>query len=138
MQIEVGQILDGKVKGITKFGAFISLAGGKTGMVHISEIAFNYVKDISEHLKENQDVRVKVISIDPTGKIGLSIKQAEKPVSKTAPSQVDWSKSTTPRATSFEDMLSRFKADSDEKISSMKKPESRRGGYSRRNNNYDE
>lgn len=76
MQLEVGNILEGKVTGITKFGAFIELSGGKTGMVHISEVASSYVKEISDHLTQNQVVKVKVIGISPEGKVSLSIKQA--------------------------------------------------------------
>lgn len=76
MQLEVGSILEGKVTGITKFGAFVELPGSKTGMVHISEVASAYVKEISEHLSLNQVVKVKVIGITPEGKVSLSIKQA--------------------------------------------------------------
>lgn len=81
MELTVGSIVEGKVKTITKFGAFISLPDGKTGMVHISEIAHAYVNDIHEHLTEGQDVKVMVIAIDPAGKINLSIKRTlEAPV----------------------------------------------------------
>lgn len=76
MQLEVGNVLEGKVTGITKFGAFVELPGGKTGMVHISEIASSYVKEISDHLSINDTVKVKVIGITPEGKVSLSIKQA--------------------------------------------------------------
>lgn len=75
MEFEVGAIVEGKVTGITKFGAFVSLPGNKTGMVHISEIAHAYVSDINEHLTVGQEVKVKVIAIDPAGKINLSIKK---------------------------------------------------------------
>lgn len=75
MELAIGAILEGKVTGITKFGAFVSLPGGKTGMVHISEIAHAYVSDINEYLSVGQDVKVKVIAIDPAGKINLSIKK---------------------------------------------------------------
>ena len=76
MPIQVGQILEGKVSGITSFGAFIQLPDGKTGLVHISEVAGEYVKDINDHLKGNQIVKVKVLSIDSNGRISLSIKKA--------------------------------------------------------------
>ncbi|KAJ3197125.1 hypothetical protein HK101_005865 [Irineochytrium annulatum] len=76
MAIEVGTKLEGKVTGITHFGAFVDLSGGVTGLVHISEIADNYVKDVNDHLKLNDLVTVKVINVDKDGKIGLSIKQA--------------------------------------------------------------
>ena len=76
MQLEVGSILEGRVTGITKFGAFIELPGGKTGMVHISEVASSYVKEITDYLSMNQMVKVKIIGITPEGKVSLSIKQA--------------------------------------------------------------
>ncbi|QAY67435.1 S1 domain-containing RNA-binding protein [Paenibacillus protaetiae] len=76
MAIEVGAKLEGKVTGITHFGAFVDLSGGVTGLVHISEIADNYVKDVKDHLKIDDIVTVKVINVDKDGKIGLSIKQA--------------------------------------------------------------
>ena len=75
MELAVGAIVEGKVTGITKFGAFVALEGGKTGMVHISEIAHAYVSDINEYLAVGQEVKVKVIAIDPAGKINLSIKK---------------------------------------------------------------
>lgn len=76
MSIQVGTKLEGKVTGITHFGAFVELPGGVTGLVHISEIADNYVKDVKDHLKIEDVVTVKVINVDKDGKIGLSIKQA--------------------------------------------------------------
>lgn len=76
MAIEVGNILEGKVTGITDFGAFVDLPDGKSGMVHISEVAPTYVNKISDHLTEGQAVKVKVLSIGDNGKISLSIKKA--------------------------------------------------------------
>lgn len=76
MQLEVGKIYEGKVTGITKFGAFVELEKGTTGMVHISEIANTYVSEIKDHLTEGQTVKVKVLSLGEGGKIGLSIKKA--------------------------------------------------------------
>lgn len=73
--IEVGSIIEGRVTGITKFGAFVDIGEGRTGLVHISEIADAYVNDVNDYLKHNDIVRVKVLAID-NGKIGLSIKQA--------------------------------------------------------------
>ncbi len=88
MAIEVGTKLEGKVTGITHFGAFVDLSGGVTGLVHISEIADNYVKDVNDHLKIGDTVTVKVINVDKDGKIGLSIKQTvDRPAGSTpAPS----------------------------------------------------
>ena len=79
MEFGVGSILDGKVTGITKFGAFVSLPENKSGLVHISEIAYSYVNDVHDHLQEGQQVRVKVIGIDDNNRINLSIKKAMAP-----------------------------------------------------------
>ena len=76
MVLEPGKIVTGKVTGISPFGAFVSLGEGKTGLVHISEVALTYVKNVSDFLKENDEVKVKIISIDEGGKVSLSIKQA--------------------------------------------------------------
>ena len=73
-EFSVGSILDGKVTGITKFGAFVALPEGKSGLVHISEIAYTYVNQVSDHLKEGQEVKVKVIGIDDQGKVKVSRK----------------------------------------------------------------
>ena len=76
MQIEEGMILRGKITGIAAFGAFVELEDGKTGLVHISEVASTFVEDITKHLSQGQSVNVKVMSIDEKGKISLSIKRA--------------------------------------------------------------
>ena len=76
MELEIGAIYEGKVTGITKFGAFVQLPGGKSGMVHISEVANTYVDDISKFLKDGQEVKVKLIAIDQANRINLSIKKA--------------------------------------------------------------
>lgn len=141
MEFTVGAILEGKVTGITKFGAFVSLPENKTGMVHISEIAHAYVSDINEHLRIGQEVKVKVIGIDPGGKINLSIKKTMDPpprqsrndrgFQKPAQSGRDPRRQNPPRAAqsrgavsrepqTFDDMLKQFMADSDSKISSIK------------------
>ncbi len=115
MELTVGALLEGKVKSITKFGAFISLPENRTGMVHISEVANTYVSDIHDHLQEGQEVRVKVIAIDPTGKISLSVKRAQEP-SPAAKSQ--------PKAPlTFEEKLKQFMSDSDSKISGCRQYE---------------
>ena len=77
MSIEVGDVVEGKVTGITKFGAFIELPDGKVGLVHISEVADVYVNDVKDFLKEGQTVKVKVLAVDDRGKIGLSIKRLQ-------------------------------------------------------------
>jgi len=76
MELEPGLITTGKVTGITKFGAFVTIAPGRSGLVHISEIANTFVNDVSEHLSVGQEVTVKVIRIDENGRLNLSIKQA--------------------------------------------------------------
>ncbi|MGN7458009.1 S1 domain-containing RNA-binding protein [Paenibacillus pasadenensis] len=177
MAIEVGAKLQGKVTGITHFGAFVDLSGGVTGLVHISEIADNYVKDVKDHLKLEDVVTVKVINIDPSGKIGLSIKQAiDRPEGSAPPARERFNREGgggsfgggrgpggpgggAPRGPggfgggrpggggggrpfnkggggrpafgkpSFEDKMSRFLKDSEERISSLKKnTEGKRGG----------
>ena len=79
MDWEIGEILEGKVTGITKFGAFVALPGGKSGLVHISEVANAFVSDVSEHVQVGQTVKVKLLSVTPEGKINLSIKRALPP-----------------------------------------------------------
>ncbi len=97
MELTVGAILDGKVKSITNFGAFVSLPENKTGMVHISEVANSYVSDIRQHLTEGQEVKVMVISVDG-GKINLSIKRLEpKPQRENAPRPNSFRQGNAPR-----------------------------------------
>ena len=144
MQLEVGAVVDGVVTGLTNFGAFVSLPEGKSGMVHISEVSSSFVKEIKDFLSEGQEVKVKIISIGDDGKIGLSIRKAventEKPVQQ-APRKprgerrpnVWQGQQTPPPSNSFEDMMARFKQESDEKMSAFKKAnDGRRGGGSRR------
>ena len=129
MPCEVGAIVEGKVTGLTDFGAFVGLEDGSTGMVHISEVSASYVKNIRDHLKEGQSVKVKVISIDDNGRINLSIKKAEAPQGD-RPARPRPAK---PQGQSFEEMMARFKQVSDEKITDLKRAgDSRHGGYSRR------
>jgi S1 RNA binding domain protein len=156
MQHEIGKVVEGKVTGITKFGAFVELEGGAVGMVHISEVSQTYVNDISEHLKEQQKVTVKILNISDDGKISLSIKKAMPQQQAAAPQRRENNNrpsdfnnrnagnSRPPRPNnnnyikpvqqnnkpaSFEDMLSKFIQSSDEKISDLKRDKnSRRGG----------
>ena len=89
-KLEVGAIFEGKVTGITKFGAFVDLGNGKTGMVHISEVAPVFVKEIRDFVTEGQTVKVKVIGISDEGRINLSIKRAlEPPKQESAPRSRD-------------------------------------------------
>lgn len=124
MTLEVGNIVEGTVVNITNFGAFIDLMG-KTGLVHISEVADSYVKDIKEFLKEGDKIKVKVLGVDPNGKISLSIKQAAPVQKKTVrPAEVEWHQPVqkkAPAPTSFEDIMTKFMKDSEEKMSDYKK-----------------
>ena len=137
MGIEVGAVLDGKVTGITKFGAFVSLPGNRSGLVHISEIAYSYVNDVHDHLTEGQEVKVKVIGVDTNNRINLSIKQAAPPPPRperhsgprsgngpnpqprrTAPNRTFTPEPVLPKGpASFEDQLKQFMASSDSKLS---------------------
>lgn len=133
MPVEVGKVVEGIVTGITNFGAFVQLEKGTTGLVHISEISNSYVKDVSSYLKEQDKVKVKVLSIDSDGKISLSIKQAQP--KKTIKSTYQWSNNdqSQSRGLSFEDQLSRFLKDSEERQQSLKKNvDSKRGGSYKR------
>lgn len=135
MSIEVGSKVQGKVTGITNFGAFVELPDGKTGLVHISEVADNYVKDINEHLKVGDEVEVKVMNVEADGKIGLSIRKAkpqpERPERPQRPRRDNRSNERNDRQTkeNFEQKMARFLKDSDERLSTLKRAtESKRGG----------
>lgn len=124
MSIEVGSILEGRVTGITNFGAFVELGEGKTGLVHISEVADAYVHDIKDYLKENDIVKVKVINVRD-GKIGLSIRQVNNPSG--AARKPARGRGRAPK--SFEDKLSRFMRESDERLAHLRKSmDAKRGG----------
>lgn len=136
MELEVGKIIEGKVTGITSFGAFIQLENGKTGLVHISEVALAYVKDINEHLKVSDVVKVKVISVDEKGKVSLSIKKAledEQKANARKPAQVEFTSRSSSTELSFEDRMKTFMQDSDEKMTDLRRNmDSKRGGGSYR------
>jgi S1 RNA binding domain protein len=118
MSLAVGQIIEGKISGITNFGAFVELSAGQTGLVHISEVAEEYVKDINQFLKQGDLVKVKVLALDK-GKIGLSIRQA----------QPRPERNNRHNNLSFEDKLAKFIKDSDERQSDLRKStDSKRGG----------
>jgi len=131
MDFEVGAILTGKITGITKFGAFVTVAPGKSGLVHISEISGTYVSDIRDHLTESQEVTVKVIGVDQSGRMNLSIKAAtpeqfevQRPKFQPKPPE----ESSEP---SFEDKLKRFMQDSNNKMSSLKQYSEKKGARRR-------
>lgn len=157
MSLQVGSIVEGKITGLTKFGAFVDLSDGKVGMVHISEVADTYVKEITDFLKEGQEVKVKILNIDDSGKISLSIKKAvdkadqkefhprrnngdfKKHDRRSNPNVWTGQKKDTSSDAnmSFEEMMNRFKQVSDEKMSDLKKAkETKHGaGFSRRGGN---
>lgn len=154
MAIEVGSIVEGEVTGITNFGAFLQLPEGKVGLVHISEVSNVYVKDVHDFLKEHQKVKVKVLSVDPNGKIGLSIKRLEPAPAQARRPEQDGSsnerrgsgdrrfggdrrfnnerraaKQQPAGPLSFEDKLSRFMKESDDRLLDFRRnTESKRGG----------
>lgn len=137
MEFTVGTIYDGKVTGITKFGAFVALPGGKSGMVHISEIANTYVEDIKQYLTEGQEVKVKLIGIDPQGRINLSIKKAqperERTEGKPRPATPAPVRSTLTKSSdlTFEDKLKHFMQSSESKISDVRAYSDRRSSRKR-------
>ena len=136
MQMEVGAVLEGRVTGITSFGAFVSLPDGKSGLIHISEVANTYVSDVHEFLSVGQSVKVRVLSISPEGKISLSAKRAEERA-ESAPAPAAPRKTEQPRQAltvpaaravqpyvpvksgdqNFEDKLKQFMQVSDSKMS---------------------
>ena len=144
--LEVGQIVEGIVTGLTTFGAFVALPDGKSGMVHISEVSNVFVKEIKDHLTEGQDVKVKIIAIGDDGKISLSIKKAAeaeqpapprqrpRPQRRSAPNVWQGQAKKAPTENmSFEDMMARFKQTSDEKMADLRHAgDQKHGGYSRR------
>ena len=144
MGIEVGAVLDGKVTGITNFGAFVALPGNRSGLVHISEIAYSYVNDVHDHLTEGQEVKVRVIGVDANNRINLSIKQAAPPPPRPErrqprsgsrpdpqPRRPAQSRPFVPEPVqpkgpaSFEDQLKQFMASSDSKLSELHMNEKR-------------
>ena len=132
MQLKVGEIVEGTVKSLTKFGAFVSLGDNMTGLVHISEVAHAYVSDLHEYLTEGQTVKVMVIGLD-NGKINLSIKrtlpaptreQAPRPRQSfqrdRPPERAQQPAPEKPQQKSFDDMLKQFMSESDSKMSSIR------------------
>lgn len=152
MELSVGSVLEGKVTGITKFGAFVTLPEGKSGLVHISEIANAFVNDVHDHLTMGQSVNVKVLSITPDGKINLSIKQTlseqnaprrsaprpqnAAPSPRPAPAQWTPPERGVVRGPSndanFEDKLKQFMQESDSRMSGNKLYADRKSGTRRR------
>ena len=159
MELQVGSILEGKVTTITKFGAFVALEGGKSGLVHISEIANTFVNDVHDFLQEGQTVKVMVLSAE-NGKINLSIKKTqpsqERPASRPAPRAAaprmnngematrpaqqnrPVSRASQPTAPvsaeqSFEDKLKQFLSSSEGKMADLNRSmDGKRGGGRRR------
>ena len=148
MQLKEGVIVEGKVTGITKYGAFVKIDGDINGMIHISEISLNFVKDINEHLELEQIIKAVVVGINDNGKVSLSIKKLKqleneeaagkqeknktKAASSQSPEEYVKPDKTSKNAGNFEDMMSKFKQDSDEKISSMKNFEPKKTNLSRK------
>lgn len=127
MQLKVGEIVEGTVKSLTKFGAFVTLDSTTTGLVHISEIAHAYVNEVRDFLTEGQTVQVMVIGLE-NGKVNLSIKRTQPaptrsapPRPRTAAPQREKPASAAPaQQKSFDDMLKQFMNESDSKMSSIR------------------
>ena len=152
MQLQVGMVIEGKVTGITKFGAFVALPEGKSGLVHISEIANTFVNDVHDYVQDGQTVKVKIIGIGDDGKINLSIKKADehapqqrqdqrppRPASAAQPRQYGGPRQAVPRANgptgdvSFEDKLKQFLSSSEGKMADLNRSiDGKRGGGRRR------
>ena len=130
MSYNVGDIVEGRVTGITSFGAFVSIGEGKQGLVHISEVANTFVRDVHDHLVPGQTVRVKILAIDENGRINLSIKKALPPEPKpvSAPAAP---KAPMTAQEAFEDKLKSFMADSNSRMSDLKHQNDRRSGSRR-------
>ncbi len=148
MALEVGEIVEGKVTGITKFGAFVEIEEGKTGLVHISEVANVFVKEVGDHVKEGQTVKVKILGLNNNGKIELSIKKADENLNSSGEKSEKFNSKrnfnnfnrerpknrNNSSANSFEEMITKFKKLSDEKLSDFKKKtEPRRGKPNHKN-----
>ncbi len=124
MSVEAGNIVEGTVVKITHYGAFVELPDGKSGLVHISEIADAYVKDVKDYLKEQERVRVKILGVNEKGKLDLSVKQALSPEERA---------SRVRSRTSFEDKLKAFMKESEERLLDLKRnTEAKRGGRRRK------
>ena len=137
MKIEAGEIVQGKVTGLAKFGAFVEVAPNKSGLVYISEISNTYVKEVSDYLSVGQEVTVKILGIDEKGRINLSIKQALPPDPPPAPKRVrpaavDEPANEEPADLDFEDKLKRFMKDSDSRLLDIKRQSERHGTRRRR------
>lgn len=130
MSYRVGEILDGIVVGITKIGAFVRLEDGTEGLVHISEISDEYVQKVEDKLTRNQEVKVKVIAINPDRKIALSIKQT---LPKKKPVMSSWNREEPETGDlSFEDKLNKYLKRSNENIQQVRTRENKRGRGNRR------
>ena len=143
MLVKEGSIVDGRVSVITNFGAFVELPGGKTGLLHISEVSTEYVKDIRAYLTENQSVKVKILSIDQKGKISLSIRKAldESVSQEDIKKNIRENKVKQVEDVSFEDRLAKFMKDSDERLHYLKKNfeskrSSKRSGSAKKTSKY--
>lgn len=130
MQLEVGSVVEAKITGITNFGAFAQIDGGKTGLIHISEIAVDFVKNIEDFVKVGDVLKVKVISCEK-GKVSLSAKKVieeERAAKASRPADIAIFEKPKDDNLSFEDKMNKFKQDSDERMIALKRNfESKRG-----------
>lgn len=124
MALKVGDIIEGKVNGVSKFGCFVDLEDGESGLVHISELSNKYVENIEDFVKKGDVVKAKVIEINDKGKIALSMKALEEP---STPKFIEEGPEDSP----FEKLMSKFIKESNEKIQSINQRTSRRRGSSK-------
>ena len=136
MAIDVGTVAEGKITGITRYGAFVTLADNTVGMVHISEISYQFVNDIHDVLKIGQQVKVKVVSVDENGRVNFSIKKATPPPPRAAASPASpvvrkAPSKPLPEEMTVEDKLKEFMQSSDSRISDLKHYNERKTGSRR-------
>ena len=131
MPVSVGEIVEGKITDLMQYGVFVKLNEGKIGLVHISEVSNEYVEDINQVLKKGDTVKVKVLSIDDSGKIALSIKKALPREEKKNRTNVR-EKKVEEGPQTLDDMLSKFMKDSDERQLDLKRSMESKRGYSKR------
>ncbi|MBR4110088.1 MAG: S1 RNA-binding domain-containing protein [Clostridia bacterium] len=132
MPVSVGEIVEGKITDIMQYGVFVKLEDGKSGLVHISEVSNEYVEDINQVVKKGDTVKVKILSMDDSGKIALSIKKALPREDKRNRNNNVREKKVEEGPQTLDDMLSKFLKDSDERQLDLKRSMESKRGYSKR------
>ena len=132
MPVSVGEIVEGKITDIMQYGVFVKLEDGKSGLVHISKVSNEYVEDINQVVKKGDTVKVKILSMDDSGKIALSIKKALPREDKRNRNNNVREKKVEEGPQTLDDMLSKFLKDSDERQLDLKRSMESKRGYSKR------